>query len=152
MTNTSNDWVTSTKRRYVDAYSVAHGLVGNGDSTKGVGLVAGIMVGLLGVVSGSFLGATGLIMGVICGLVVGGSFYLLGILIAAAGQLLLASLDTAINTSPLLSLEEKEDIVLSLMPPRARVASQPPRAGLSIEPCPECRLKAGQHAASCSRG
>jgi hypothetical protein len=42
---------------------------------------------------------------------VGLLFYLLGVLVAAQGQILLASLDSAVNSSPLLTNDQKAEIL-----------------------------------------
>jgi hypothetical protein len=50
--------------------------------------------------------AAGIVIGLILGLVIGLPLYLLGVLISAQGQILSATLDTAVNTSPLISATE----------------------------------------------
>jgi len=56
------------------------------------------------------------VAGLLSAVVVGGLFYLLGVLISALGQILEASVDTAINTSPFLSNAHRAEI-MSLPPP-----------------------------------
>jgi hypothetical protein len=60
-------------------------------------------------------------MGAVLGALVGGLFFLFGILISAQGQILLAQADSAIHTSPFLTEEEKAK-AMSL--PSQRAAEQ----------------------------
>lgn len=42
-----------------------------------------------------------------------GTLYGLGVAVAALGQVMQAVLDTAVNTSPILSLEQKREVIVS---------------------------------------
>lgn len=90
-------------RRYTDAYSVARQLVASGNSMKALGAVAGALVAVLGLLLASSLGTVAVVGGVAVGIGVWSSAHHRGQLTAAQGQILLAVLDTAVNTSPLLS-------------------------------------------------
>lgn len=90
-------------RRYTDAYSVARQLVTSGNSVKALGAVAGALVALLGLLLASSLGTVAVVVGIAVGIGVWSSAHHRGQLTAAQGQILLAVLDTAVNTSPLLS-------------------------------------------------
>lgn len=104
----------SIVKRYTDAYLVARTTTVIGEVIK----VGGILVAAL-IVAGSwfmdskigagFVGYAGSILGAAVALV----FYVLGVLVVAQGQILRATLDTAVNSSTQIS---KEDVarVLSL--------------------------------------
>lgn len=105
MSNQTN----SLMKRYKDAYLVAR-------STNGFGILIktiGIIVGALFVVGGLYLANEGRgaqmfgLMAVGLGIFIGMLFYLLGILISAQGQILKASLDSAVNTSPFLTNRDR---------------------------------------------
>ncbi len=106
------------KQRYRDAYLVSKVTIGFGNWVKRIGfLLAGVI----------FFGA--LIMSleannaeeilVVGGFVVAGLigllFYLIGVLVAAHGQVLQATLDTAVNSSPFLTDADRVEI-MSLSP------------------------------------
>lgn len=94
----------SAHRRYSDAYRVATFFVSVGDILKWIGCGIGGLILLLGLASGSGFGIMGAL---VTGAVMAGIFFVLGILVAAQGQMLRATLDTAVNTSPVLTSEEK---------------------------------------------
>ncbi len=105
----------SIKDRYTNAYWVAKAVVRFGEVVKALGL---ILIGLI-VVGALFAMNVGtdrpsvgvLLGGLVAGVVVGGVIYLLGVITAAQGQVMLAVLDTAVNTSPILSTSEKAGLV-----------------------------------------
>lgn len=107
------------KRRYGDAYRVAKATVnfGNGIKIAGIVLAALILLGtLMGTLiavsqSDSMIGGALLIPGILLAGFVGLLFYLLGVLVAAQGQTLLASLDSAVNSSPFLTNDQKAEIM-----------------------------------------
>ena len=112
-TSAASRQVAVLMRRYRDAYLVAR-------STNGFGIlikIIAVIVGVLLIVIGAFLfnearGAEPLGLAAIAlGVVVGVLFYLLGILISAQGQILKASLDAAVNTSPFLTNTERATIM-----------------------------------------
>jgi hypothetical protein len=93
--------------RYRDAYSVARVIVGAGNGVKTVGVIVGILFALSGFVAkGSFV-----FLGLMAALTAGVFFYVAGVAISAQGQLLQATLDSAVNTSPLLDNEQKAQIL-----------------------------------------
>jgi len=115
-------------KRYVDLYRTAQLLIGLGTTVKTVGIVAAIIVFLFWFIVGLFtvsqtsspLGPSGsqsgaetvtffvcIITGAVFGALVGGLFFLLGVLISAQGQLLMAHADSAVHTSPFLTNDEK---------------------------------------------
>jgi len=108
--------------RYVDLYRVARLLVSLGSTVKVLGVVLGIGILLFFL----FVGAAGSsqpsgfnqsstnpimvgtsVVGGVFGLFVGSVIFLLGILVSAQGQILLAQADCAVHTSPFLSDEER---------------------------------------------
>ncbi|MEK6285266.1 MAG: hypothetical protein AABO57_05955 [Acidobacteriota bacterium] len=90
--------------RYQDAYRVGAGLVGLGTIIKVVGLVlAGIIV--VGSLSISALTEVGIVLAAI----VGGLFWVFGVIVAAQGQVLQAPLDNAVASSRFLTDTERAD-------------------------------------------
>lgn len=97
--------------RYRDAYLVARTIVSVGGIIKGIGIFLAIVIAL-----GAFVFATqgegnwmvGL-GGILVGSIVGVPLYVLGILVAAQGQILKATLDEAVNGSPFLSNDQKAE-------------------------------------------
>jgi len=96
--------------RYRDAYAVARVTVGLGSTIKGIGIIAGIVLILVSLSSSRGLGNAALIPLVLsalgCGIV-----YILGLLVAAVGQILKATLDSAVNTSAFLSDEQRSEMM-----------------------------------------
>jgi len=109
-------------KRYVDLYRTAHVLNGVGTTVKTIGIVAAVVIFLFWFIVGiatasetssspftaqSSLGIVSFFFSVIVGGIlaslVGGLFYLHGTLISAQAQLLMAHADSAVNTSPFLS-------------------------------------------------
>ena len=113
-------------KRYKDAYAVGRVTVAFGKTIKGIGIgVAGLMaliaIGILQ--SSSTIGMGALVFA----LVVGGLFYILGVLISASGQVLEATLDTAVNSSPFLNNSHRADIMSlgrgpAIVPPPSTVS------------------------------
>jgi hypothetical protein len=132
--NTESVEAASLKKRYADSYIVARATVGVGKLFKGFGILIASFVIIAAAIAGAKLGydasnapyplrsdpGTAALLGVAClvgGIVVaaltGGVLYLLGILIGAQGQILKASLDEAVNTSPFLTNEYRA-LIMSL--------------------------------------
>jgi hypothetical protein len=136
-------------RRYADAYAVAGGIIGYGQSLKAMGGLIGGGLFVLTLIGGIAAGAQahapgtgfllGLILGAGLGMAVGGPLYAAGILVAAQGQILQALLDTAVHTSPLLSLEQKEQLLMPAraLPPEGPAPTAAPEGPPQI-PCPHC--------------
>ena len=99
--------------RYMDAYRVANVVIKFGETIKMVGMVFGFLaiaasiVLLLDQKTGQGIAILGIVVGVIVGLMI----YILGTLIAAQGQTLLASLDVAVCSSPFLSDEQRAKVM-----------------------------------------
>jgi len=100
--------------RYRDAYIYARFIVGVGTFIKGVGITLAILLFLVLSATGSIIKTNPLISlftGVIIGGGVGVFFYIWGILISAVGQILTASLDSAVNVSPFLTDKQRARIM-----------------------------------------
>lgn len=97
-------------RRYESAYSVANGLVNSGDGVKYLGMLVMVLSVLLLALAVPAVGGERVVVLILGsgGIILGLNFYNMGVLRAASGQLLLATLDTAVNTSPFLSNDEKK--------------------------------------------
>lgn len=97
--------------RYKDAYVVAKVTNGIGGLFKGLGIALALILIAIGFLMGAFsrdsnavgLGVVIAVFGVFSGV----QCYILGVLIEAQGQILRACLDVAVNSSPLLTNENK---------------------------------------------
>jgi hypothetical protein len=98
--------VTAVVNRYRDAYRVGAALVGLGNTIKIVGAVlAGIIVlGSLSAGNGPFT-----LAGSFLAAIVGGLFWVCGVIVAAQGQILRATLDNAVASSHFLTDPERAD-------------------------------------------
>jgi len=117
--------------RYADAYLIARTVNGTGQTVKFVGFVAAALVMLGGIALAGKIGTSAAFAGLCLAILVALSFYGLGVLISAQGQILMATLDSAVNTSPLLSQEEIRKM-LTGSPLRVGVQADP----LSIQSSP----------------
>jgi hypothetical protein len=108
--------VIALMHRYNDAYLVARVTNGFGGIIKGFGVVIAVLLGLVGVVfvisgrAGDATFAMG-VLTIVSGIIVGTLFYIIGILVSAQGQILKASLDSAVNNSPFLTNEHRARIM-----------------------------------------
>lgn len=106
-------WTKSAIKRYRDAYTVAAFLVTVGSTVKGLGVVCGallMVIGLAVAAQGGFgvvLGVAGLVAGPIGGAI----FFIWGIVISARGQELRAELDVAVYASPFLNDAERASVM-----------------------------------------
>lgn len=101
--------------RYQDAYAVARGLVTTGRIIKIAALVAGGVLLVIGIIlmsrdEGMLGGLQGLLLILLAVSIAGGGF-VTGILTAAIGQFMSATIDTAVNTSESISGGEKAEIL-----------------------------------------
>ncbi len=128
--------------RYRDLYRAARLLTGLGTTVKTIGIIVAAVIFLFWFIVGiatvsadtsnspfaaqSSSGVVGFfvctIIGVIFGALVGGLFFLFGILISAQGQLLMAHADSAVHTSPFLS--DKERAAAMSLPYTAPVSTE----------------------------
>lgn len=143
--------------RYADAYLIARGINGIGGVIKGFGIFIGVLMALAGLVSIA-KGGMGVLIGfAMLGVASGFAtlFYFFGMLAAAQGQILKATLDTAVNTSAFLSTDDRA-AVMSLRRTAGQPAPAPSRVASaaswdcqcgrsnhwSHEKCPECGMPA----------
>ena len=106
----SGGTASSVVRRYRDGYRVASALVTIGNAIKVVSLIlAGIiLLGSLSSGEGQF-GKAGMFIGAFVATISGALLWVCGVIVAALGQILLATLDTAVAHSPFLSDHERLD-------------------------------------------
>ena len=104
---------TAVTRRYRDAYRVASVLIGLGTTIKVVGGIVAVLIVLAALQAGSGpFGSGGAVLGgLVIAAVVGGFFFVCGVIVAAQGQVLLASLDVAVSSSPFLTNSERADVM-----------------------------------------
>ena len=107
--------ISALVKRYKDAYLVARITDGFGNLIKQIGIAIAILLIIIGALATMNAGqdatfAVG-ILSVIFGIFVGVLFYLLGVLVSAQGQILKASLDSAVNGSPFLTNEHRAKIM-----------------------------------------
>jgi len=106
--------VKSLMSRYWDAYVVARVTVGLGEVIKVIAVVLAALIALGALLIAGQVGGGGVVvffLGVIGAAFVGGQFYLLGVIVMAQGQILKASLDGAVNSSPFLQNEHRAKIM-----------------------------------------
>jgi len=104
-------------RRYQDAYTIAKTANGFGSFTKTTGLISAGIIGVIGLLmmlftatwAGAGAGFAIFLFMLTIGAIVGAIFYILGILLSALGQNLMATLDTAVNGSPFMTQEQKAE-------------------------------------------
>ena len=101
-------------QRYRDAYRVGNAIVAIGTTIKLIGLVLGAAIFLISLLGGAAIGQqsgsaalASLTTGAVVGGVVGLLFWLLGVLISSQGQVILASLDVAVNGSPFITDDDR---------------------------------------------
>lgn len=107
---------SAVMKRYKDAYIGARVMNGFGGIIKTIGIVIGGLLALVGFIVAnnggpgnpmSILGIAGIVVGIIAG----AWFYIIGVLVSAQGQILKASLDSAVNNSPFLTNEHRATIM-----------------------------------------
>lgn len=107
-----------TMTRYRDGYAKARAVIRIGELIK---IAGGLITGIY-IFGGILIGAkqssgTLLLMSILVGVFTGVPIFVLGILVCAAGQLIKATLDTAVHTSPFLTDPERASAMsLSLAP------------------------------------
>jgi hypothetical protein len=110
-----HDGATSSfSSRYADGYTAAGFIVGFGTVIKVVSFIAGALV-LMGFIASNFhmgvassvAGFAGMIFGALIAFV----GFIAGVMVSAQGQMLKATLDSAVNTSPFLENQERRRIM-----------------------------------------
>jgi uncharacterized OB-fold protein len=108
--------ISSLMNRYRDAYLAARVIVSFGRIIKVSGAAIGILLVIIGFMfigEGRAVDAT-FAMGfvsIVFGVIAGALFYIVGVLVSAQGQILKASLDSAVNSSPFLTNEHRAKIM-----------------------------------------
>jgi hypothetical protein len=97
--------------RYQDAYRVGNSVVGTGNAIKTVGILFGGLIGLVSLSAASSVGASAFVVGALVGGVVCLLFWSYGVTVAAQGQMLLATLDSAVSSSPFLTNDERATVM-----------------------------------------
>ena len=108
--------IKKVAKRYFDAYRVAKTIDGFGSIIKAIGIIFALLLVLIGVFAysqsrGESVVVAVSILSIILGISIGGLFFVVGVLVSAQGQVLKASLDTAVNTSPFLLSDEKATVM-----------------------------------------
>jgi hypothetical protein len=108
--------VSAIMRRYSDAYLVAKVTNGFGGIIKGIGVAIAVLLLLIGFmfISNGRPGDATFAMGVVtivAGIIAAVWFYIVGVLVSAQGQILKASLDSAVNSSPFLTNAHRANIM-----------------------------------------
>jgi len=100
--------------RYADGYRVAKFQVGIGATIKIVSVVIGGLIVLLSLAEAfetqrqmGMLSRAGASLGFMFGLRIGAGGFSIGVIVSAQGQLTKATIDSAVNTSPFLNMDEK---------------------------------------------
>ena len=97
---------SSVESRYRDAYLVSSAVAAIGAAVKIIGVVLGLLILLAGVISGMQSSSVAVTFGgVLLGAVVAIPIFVLGVLVSAQAQVLKATLDTAVHSSPFLTKE-----------------------------------------------
>lgn len=96
--------------RYTDSYLIARTITAFGATVKFIAFIIGGGIILVSIVVGGQSGQY-FIGGILVAAIVGIPIYVLGILVSAQGQILKATLDTAVNTSTLLTKDEMRQIM-----------------------------------------
>jgi hypothetical protein len=108
--------ISELMKRYKDGYLVARATNGFGRVIKAVGTIIGVLIALIGLMAQGegARDATSRIIGlvtIVFGIFAGTLLYIIGVLVSAQGQILKASLDSAVNSSPFLTNEYKAEIM-----------------------------------------
>ena len=96
--------------RYQDGYGVAKLINGFGQACKVVGISLGGLI-FLACASATSISNFAVVIGLVFGSIVGFVGWAIGVLISAQGQIAKATLDTAVNSSPFLSNEERAKVM-----------------------------------------
>jgi hypothetical protein len=114
-TTQQSRYAAKVMKRYNDAYLVARATSGIGGTIKVLGWVFGGIVALLGFANAKHgYGPPDPLFqfgGIVLGLVIALPLWVLGILIAAQGEILKADLDDAVNTSPFLDNDQRASVM-----------------------------------------
>jgi len=104
--------ITSVERRYRDAYLVASAVAAIGAAVKIAGIILGLLIimggFLTGLQSGSIvLGLFGVLIGAVAAIII----FVLGVFVSAQAQILKATLDSAVHSSPFLTKDDMAKVM-----------------------------------------
>ncbi|HEY1769386.1 MAG TPA: hypothetical protein VGG02_03925 [Chthoniobacterales bacterium] len=94
-------------RRYRDGYFAAHAINGMGSGIKSLAIAIAVIMTLISFLIGSSTSAMFGLAGALLGTAIAAPLYVLGILVSAQAQLMKATMDTAVHTSPFLDSNQK---------------------------------------------
>jgi hypothetical protein len=112
----ASNQISALVKRYKDAYLVAKVTDGFGAFIKVIGIVAAVLLLLVGLSlagsgrAGDATFALGVVL-ITFGIIAGLWFYIVGVLVSANAQVLKAALDGAVNSSPFLTNEHRAKIM-----------------------------------------
>ena len=124
--------VPALMKRYKDAYIVARVTNRFGWMIKAIGIIVAVLLVLVGFMVANNSGPRDPmsivgILGIAFGVFTGALFYIIGVLVSAQGQTLMASLDSAVNSSPFLTNEHRAKIMSLTQEDTASKGSNPPK-------------------------
>src|ERR1022692_388150 len=94
--------------RYRDAYGIGAALVGLGNTIKVVGGILGALILFVSFASANGFGGMAVVVGgILFATLVGVLFWVCGVMVAAQGQILQATLDNTVANSPFLTDQER---------------------------------------------
>ena len=99
------------QKRYHDAQLIAQGYISVGGLIKGIGITLAFLIGFFALMRGGSGGSTVMAAGFALAALTGILFFGVGTLLSAAGQMLLATVDTAENTQALGGLAENTQVL-----------------------------------------
>ncbi len=103
----------SVVSRYRDAYFVARATTAIGAIVKNIAIGLGLLIAVAAGIAGSQNHSSGqfFVGGVFLGTIIATPLYVLGVLVSAHGQVLKATLDTAVHSSPFLKKEDMAKVM-----------------------------------------
>jgi hypothetical protein len=104
--------VEIVRNRYRDAYAGAGGIVSVGGGIKFLAFIAAGIIFFGGLIATRAVESGAVMIGFLAWAALAGTaIYIFGVVVSALGQLQLATLDVAVNSSPILPLAEKAALV-----------------------------------------
>jgi hypothetical protein len=112
MQQTPSSRTATVTKRYRDAYLIARATTTIAGTIKTLSLVLGGLIALVGISAPLWAGGAELLVGgVLLGAIITIPFVVLGILVAAQGQVLKATLDEAVHSSPFMTDDQKAAVM-----------------------------------------
>jgi len=103
----SNSSESDVMNRYRDAYRVGRTITGMGGAIKAIGFILGALTALAALFGAGNGGFGAFIVGTCLGGIVALLFWMCGVIVAAQGQILQATLDSAVSSSPFLTDKQR---------------------------------------------